>query len=114
MSADPAARGAANLVAPSIVKRPSVWSGRPYPVRRDAGAPDVAWFSIEGTPMTEEHWDADTSRSLQAFLDGNSFQVRDDRGEPIVHETFSIVSAPAPSRAGSSCPTPPGASTGSA
>ena len=70
------------------------------PVRRDAGTPDVAWFSVEGTEMTGEHWDQDMSRSLQVFLDGNSFQVPDDRGEPITDDTFLIVfhAAPEPRR----------------
>jgi glycogen operon protein len=68
------------------------------PIRRDAGAalPDIAWFSPEGTEMTDEHWDGELSRTLQVFLDGHSFQVPDDRGEPIVDDTFLIIFHAAP------------------
>ncbi len=61
------------------------------PVRAGDRTPDIAWFSPEGTAMTEEQWDSELSRTLQVFLDGNSFQVPDDRGEPIVDDTFLIV-----------------------
>jgi isoamylase len=63
------------------------------PVRRDAGErlPDIAWFTPDGGEMTDEHWDGQLSRTVQVFLDGLGFQVPDERGEPIVDDTFLIV-----------------------
>ncbi|HEY0193158.1 MAG TPA: glycogen debranching enzyme GlgX, partial [Kofleriaceae bacterium] len=63
------------------------------PVRRDADArlPDIAWFNPEGGEMTDEHWDSALSRTVQVVLDGDSFQVPDERGERIVDDTFLIV-----------------------
>jgi isoamylase len=61
-----------------------------------AALPDIAWFSPDGSEMTDEHWDSDLSRSVQVFLDGHGFQVPDARGEPIVDDTFLIVFHAAP------------------
>jgi glycogen operon protein len=72
-------------------RRRGWFQGRP--IRRGAGAalPDVAWFTPDGTEMTDEHWESDKSRSLQVFLDGHGIAVPDERGEPIVDDTFLIV-----------------------
>jgi glycogen operon protein len=81
-------------------RRRSWFHGRP--VRRGAGAalPDIAWFSPDGSEMTDEHWDSDLSRSLQVFLDGHGIAVPDERGEPILDDTFLLVfhAAPEPRR----------------
>ena len=68
------------------------------PVRRGAGAalPDIAWFAPDGTEMTDEQWDSELSRSLQVFLDGHGITVPDERGEPILDDTFLIVFHAAP------------------
>jgi isoamylase len=52
--------------------------------------PDIAWLTPTGEEMTDEHWDREASRSLQVFLDGQGMQVPDDRGEPILDDTFLI------------------------
>jgi isoamylase len=81
-------------------RRRGWFEGRP--IRRGAGAalPDIAWFSPDGSEMTDEHWDSELSRSLQAFLDGHGIAVPDERGEPILDDTFLIVfhAAPEPRR----------------
>jgi len=46
--------------------------------------------------MTDEHWGSDLSRSLQVFLDGHGISVPDERGEPIVDDTFLIIFHAAP------------------
>ena len=58
--------------------------------------PDIAWFSPDGTEMTDDHWASDLSRSLQVYLDGHGFTVPDERGEPIVDDTFLIIFHAAP------------------
>jgi len=77
-------------------RRRGWFQGRP--IRHGAGAelPDVAWFSPDGTEMTDEHWGSDLSRSLQVFLDGHGISVPDERGEPIVDDTFLIIFHAAP------------------
>ena len=72
-------------------RRRGWFQGRP--IRHGAGAalPDIAWFTPDGIEMTDEHWESDVARSLQVFLDGHGIAVPDERGEPIVDDTFLIV-----------------------
>jgi glycogen operon protein len=81
-------------------RRRGWFQGRP--IRHGVGSalPDIAWLTPDGTEMTDEHWDSALSRSLQVFLDGNAITVPDERGEPIVDDTFLIVfhAAPEPCR----------------
>jgi glycogen operon protein len=72
-------------------RRRGWFQGRP--IRHGAGAPlpDVAWLTPDGTEMNDEHWDTDLSRSLQVFLDGHGILVPDERGEPILDDTFLII-----------------------
>jgi glycogen operon protein len=53
--------------------------------------PDIAWLTPEGDEMTEEHWESAKSGSLQVFLNGAGISVPDDRGEPIVDDTFLVI-----------------------
>ena len=65
---------------------------RGRPIRRGGDAlPDIAWFAPDGTEMTDEHWDSAMARSLQVFLDGHGIAVPDERGEPILDDTFLLV-----------------------
>jgi glycogen operon protein len=68
------------------------------PARRGAGSglPDIAWFSPDGAEMTDEQWDSELARSLQVFLDGHGITVPDERGEPILDDTFLVVFHAAP------------------
>jgi isoamylase len=77
-------------------RRRGWFQGKPIRHGARTALPDVAWFSPDGTEMTDEHWDADLSRSLQVFLDGHGITVPDERGEPIVDDTFLIVFHAAP------------------
>jgi len=80
-------------------RRHGWFQGRP--IRHDAGAalPDIAWFTPGGTEMNDEHWGSDLSRSVQVFLDGHGFTAPDERGEPIVDDTFLILFHAAPDAA---------------
>ena len=77
-------------------RRRGWFQGRPIRRGGKAGLPDVAWFSADGSEMTDEHWDSELSRTLQVFLDGHGIAVPDERGEPILDETFLIVFHAAP------------------
>ncbi len=71
------------------------------PIRRARGGAgaalaDIAWFTLDGSEMTDEAWASDQSRSLQVFLNGHGIALPDERGEPVVDETFLIVFHAAP------------------
>src|SRR5262249_51490387 len=80
-------------------RRPGWFQGRPIRHRGDgANLPDIAWLDREGNEMTDEQWDAGTSRTGQVGLNGDAIGPGDDRGEPedgggrVVDDTFVIVS----------------------
>jgi glycogen operon protein len=77
-------------------RRRGWFDGRP--VKRGAGAalPDIAWFAPDGKEMTDEQWDSELSRTMQVFLDGHGIAVPDERGEPILDDTFLVVFHAAP------------------
>jgi glycogen operon protein len=41
--------------------------------------------------MEDEHWDSAGSVSLQVFLNGQGITATDERGEPIVDDSFLVV-----------------------
>ena len=58
-------------------------SGRPLP--------DIAWFTQEGTEMTEENWESGFAKSIAVFLNGEGIAARDERGQRIVDESFLLL-----------------------
>jgi isoamylase len=74
-------------------RRRGWFQGRPIRPTRDGSAalPDIAWFDPEGNEMTDEQWNEQMSRSLQVALNGESLQVPDVRGNPILDDTFLLV-----------------------
>jgi isoamylase len=74
-----------------IFRRRGWFQGRQIRTKTGETLPDIAWFSPDGEEMSDEHWAHDLSRSLQVFLYGQAFTVPDDRGEPILDDTFLIV-----------------------
>ena len=83
-----------------VFRRRGWFQGRPIRRRSGVALPDIAWFSPDGSEMTDEHWDSELSRSLQVYLDGHGIAVTDERGEPILDDTFLIIfhAAPEPRR----------------
>ncbi|HEY0484137.1 MAG TPA: glycogen debranching protein GlgX [Kofleriaceae bacterium] len=83
-----------------VFRRRGWFQGRPIRRGGRAALPDIGWFSPDGSEMTDEHWDSELSRSLQVFLYGQGIAATDERGEPVVDETFLIVfhAAPEPRR----------------
>jgi glycogen operon protein len=73
-----------------IFRRRGWFQGRPI---RAAGRalPDIAWLGPDGSEMTDEHWDSDLARSLQVYLDGQGIATPDERGEPVIDDTFLVV-----------------------
>ena len=64
------------------------------PIRHVKGhplLPDIAWFTPDGDEMSDEHWNESHLRALQVFLNGQGILVPDERGEPILDETFLIL-----------------------
>ncbi|MDZ7680077.1 MAG: glycogen debranching protein GlgX [Acidimicrobiales bacterium] len=54
-------------------------------------APDVAWFTPAGVPMTDDDWQQGYARSLTVFLNGEGITDRGERGERILDESFFVL-----------------------
>jgi glycogen operon protein len=75
-----------------VLRRRGWFQGRPIrPYAHGPALPDIAWFTPEGDEMTDESWDQARSTSLQVFLNGAGIPVPDERGEPILDDSFLVV-----------------------
>jgi isoamylase len=75
-----------------VLRRRGWFHGRPIrPHAQGPALPDIAWCTPEGTEMEEEHWDDAQSASVLVFLNGAAISVPDERGEPIVDDSFLVI-----------------------
>ncbi|HTL36906.1 MAG TPA: glycogen debranching protein GlgX [Kofleriaceae bacterium] len=76
-----------------VLRRRRWVQGRP--IRRVQGErialPDIAWFTPDGVEMEDEHWERDDNRSLQVFLNGGGIVETDERGQPILDDTYLVI-----------------------
>ncbi|PWD49786.1 glycogen debranching enzyme GlgX [Serinibacter arcticus] len=52
---------------------------------------DIQWFSPAGTAMTQEEWNTHYARALAVFLNGDAITEPDERGAPIVDDSFLLL-----------------------
>ncbi|MFG2495896.1 glycogen debranching protein GlgX [Streptomyces caniferus] len=82
-----AARLIALRRAHPVLRRRAFFSGRPH---HQGGLRDLAWFTADGTEMTEQDWYT-PGATLGMYLSGNDISQRDDRGIRIVDDSFLAV-----------------------
>ncbi|MGW8397825.1 glycogen debranching protein GlgX [Streptomyces lydicus] len=85
--ADLAARLIALRRAHPVLRRRAFFSGRPH---GQGGLRDLAWFTADGTEMTEQDWYT-PGATLGMYLSGNDITQRDARGIRIVDDSFLAV-----------------------
>ncbi|MFI0222851.1 glycogen debranching protein GlgX [Streptomyces lydicus] len=85
--ADLAARLIALRRAHPVLRRRAFFSGRPH---GQGGLRDLAWFTADGTEMTEQDWYT-PGATLGMYLSGNDISQRDARGLRIVDDSFLAV-----------------------
>jgi isoamylase len=49
---------------------------------------DIGWFTPAGSEMSEEDWQAGFAKSLGVFLNGHGIPTPNERGEPVIDESF--------------------------
>jgi pullulanase/glycogen debranching enzyme len=52
---------------------------------------DIAWFTLEGLQMAEEHWGEGFAKSLGVFLNGKTIPNPNPKGEPVEDDNFYII-----------------------
>jgi isoamylase len=58
---------------------------------RGTGVSDIGWFKADGGEMSDEDWQAGFARTVGVFLNGRAIPTPDDRGEPIVDDSFYLL-----------------------
>ncbi|MFF4601366.1 glycogen debranching protein GlgX [Streptomyces sp. NPDC001339] len=70
-----------------VLRRRAFFSGRPH---GQGGLRDLAWFTADGTEMTERDWYT-PGATLGMYLSGNDIAQRDARGIRIVDDSFLAI-----------------------
>jgi glycogen operon protein len=52
---------------------------------------DIAWFNADGNQVPDEVWNTTWSRSIAVMLNGQTLQVSDEDGQPIVDDSFFLI-----------------------
>ena len=71
-----------------VFQRRRWFYGRPL---RGANVSDIGWFKPDGGEMTDDDWQSATARSIGVFLSGEGIPAPDERGQPIVDDSFLIL-----------------------
>jgi isoamylase len=71
-----------------VFQRRRWFYGRPL---RGAEVSDIGWFKPDGGEMTDDDWQSAFARSIGVFLSGQGIPAPDERGQPIVDDSFLIL-----------------------
>ena len=52
---------------------------------------DIAWFTLTGVQMSEEHWGEWFAKSLGVFINGDTIPNPHTRGEPVTDNSFYLI-----------------------
>ena len=69
-----------------IFRRRRFFQGRPI-----RGSVDIAWLKPDGKQMTDQDWTSRHARALGVFLNGDAIPGHDERGQPIVDDSFVLL-----------------------
>jgi isoamylase len=56
-----------------------------------ADCEDIAWFTHEGTQMSEEHWGEGYAKSLGIFINGDTIPNPNTRSAPVTDASFYLI-----------------------
>lgn len=71
-----------------VFKRRRFFHGRPI---HSAETKDIYWFKPDGSEMSDADWGAEHSRCLGLALVGHQIEEADEKGQPIVGNTFVLL-----------------------
>ncbi len=52
---------------------------------------DIAWYGTDGKEISDDAWSEEWNRSIGLMLNGQTLQVMDDEGHPVVDDSFLIL-----------------------
>jgi len=74
-----------------VFRRRRFFDGRPVERGDDGALPDIAWLRPDAAAMTGADWDSGFGRSIGVFLNGDGLPECDDRGRPVVDDSFLML-----------------------
>ncbi|HKS49141.1 MAG TPA: glycogen debranching protein GlgX [Amycolatopsis sp.] len=69
-----------------VFRRRRFFDGKPIGKGEEIG--DIAWFTLSGEEMKERNWDDGFGKSIVVFLNGEGIPDLDQRGMPVVDDSF--------------------------
>jgi glycogen operon protein len=64
------------------------------PIRKegeDIVVMDIAWFNTDGKQVSDETWHTDWNRAVCVLLNGQTLQVTDEQGKPVIDNSFLLI-----------------------
>jgi isoamylase len=71
-----------------VFHRRGWFQGRPI---HGSDVKDIAWFTMQGEHMSEEHWGQGFAKTLGVFLNGGTIPNPYLRGEPVIDDNFYLI-----------------------
>ncbi|HEX5405749.1 MAG TPA: glycogen debranching protein GlgX [Pseudonocardiaceae bacterium] len=72
-----------------VFRRRRFFAGKPIGRGEELG--DIAWFTPAGEEMKEQNWDDGFGKAIAVFLNGEAITDLDQRGEPVVDDSFLMA-----------------------
>lgn len=70
-----------------VFRRPKFFQGQPI---RGTGTKDILWINPTGREMSDAEWSNGFARSVGVLLNGQTMDVRDAQGRPVMDDTFVL------------------------
>jgi isoamylase len=64
------------------------------PIRRegeDLVVMDIAWFNTDGKQVSDETWHTAWNRAVCVLLNGQTLQITDEEGQPVIDNSFLLI-----------------------
>jgi isoamylase len=71
-----------------VFHRRGWFQGRPI---HGSEVKDIAWFTMQGEHMSEDHWGLGFAKTLGVFLNGGTIPNPYLRGEPVIDDNFYLI-----------------------
>lgn len=76
---------------PNLHRRKFFQDREVHKLGKDVVQKDIAWFSTDGNEVPDEVWNSEWTRSIGVLLNGQTLQVTDDEGRPVLDDSFFMV-----------------------
>ena len=73
-----------------VFRRRRFFSGKPLGRRGQDGLPDIAWFTPDGTEMTDEDWGAGSRNPSPCSSTVTAFPAAMPRGQRVLDDSFAL------------------------